>query len=85
MNGEIGPDTYGYVRIIRAFRCRCGRICAMAEQSNGHAALLHETPQCERYAGLRRLDEALSFFDGLEPLPVNDSVGAQLTRSQAHC
>jgi hypothetical protein len=79
----VGPEQYGYVEILRVFRCTCGRLCAMGHYQE-NAAILHETPQCNTYASLETKVQCLLYFYGLTRVPLTEAVAQQLTRNQAH-
>lgn len=47
----------GEVYLFAAYRCSCGKLCAMGDQPNGNAATVHQWPFCERYEALPPLSD----------------------------
>lgn len=75
------------VYLFAAFRCACGKICAMADQPNGNAAMIHQWPFCERYDRLAAPDDhqtrdaAQKYFFSLPQIPLTLELAEELTRT----
>ena len=79
-----GPMRYGRVKVFAAFRCGCGKLAAMADQPNGRAAMLHETPHCEPFEAVRSMPQGEAYFLSLQQIPLTEAVASQLQRNQGH-
>lgn len=71
----------GWLTLIAAFRCDCGQLTAMAEQPNGHAAMVHGSPRCRRFDALEDQEQGLAYFRSLEPVPLTAAVEAELVET----
>ena len=67
-----GPHEYGHVEIFAVFRCKCGKLCGMANQvPSGNAALMHQDPRCDRFNALRNQEQALRYFRKQKRVPLS--------------
>ncbi len=73
-------DGYGRLEIFAVFSCSCGKLCAMANQADGNAAMVHATPRCERFETLADQRAALKYFKSLQELKATPELLQQLER-----
>ena len=78
MNHEGWTNGYGKIEIFAAFRCSCGQLCAMADQENGDAAMVHTSPRCERFEALSDQASALVYFASLLALELTPSLLSEI-------
>lgn len=79
------PARFAELDVIGLFRCDCGQLCAMAEQLDGNAAMVHGSPHCERFEAVRSCTEGLAYFGSLPVVPMTLEALGELKRSQQHC
>ena len=75
---------HGHVIPFATFRCSCGLICAMGEQLDRNAAMLHEAPHCARFIAVETIEAGMAYFFSLEELPISDALIERLQVSQAN-
>lgn len=67
--------------LFAAFRCSCGKLCAMGDQPNGNAVAIHEQPFCGRFIAIGDQSQALAYFKSLQQVPLTDEIKQTLERS----
>lgn len=78
---EVQSNGVAPLVLLVAFRCDCGQLCAMADQLNGNAAMVHGWPRCLRFDGLEDQHQALAYFRSLEQVALTAAVEAELLQN----
>ena len=71
----------GRVHLWAAFRCVCGKYCAMGDQENGNAAMAHESPRCEAFDAITDQRSAIAYFASLPAVELTADLERQLQRT----
>lgn len=74
---------HGYLVVFAVFRCSCGRVAGMADQTDGNAAMVHEAPHCPRFQALETLEAGMTYFRSLDALPMTEEALGLLSLDQS--
>lgn len=79
MTDQWKNDT-GDLVLWAAFRCHCGQLSAMADQTDGNAAMVHTSPRCAEFEALQDQAAAVEYFRRLPSLQITPELVAEFAR-----